>query len=556
VLRPEPVPEVPAETARLAWRVHPKGTEELRVRDALGALFADEDFLAGELAGTYPPTGQPALSPALLAAVTVLQFAHNLSDREAATAAADRISWKYLLGLELDAPGFDPSVLCEFRARLVAAPGRADRLLGVLLERLRAAGLVRAGGRQRTDATHVLAAVRRLNRIEQVGETLRSALEAVARVDPDWLTPLLGPGWDARYGRKVETSRLLKRDHSHAAAMALARQVGADGQQLLDRLGADPAAGRLRELAEVRVLRTVWSGHYQQAGSGLRWRPPAELPAAPERVESPYDPAAHYARKPQTTWVGFKAHLTETCDDDLPHLVTDAHTTPATDPDVVATTAIQSKLIARGLAPGEHLLDGGYPSAANLAAARALGITMVSPLAVASGRRPDPGTFGPDAFAVDWPANHATCPAGARSLPGRRGKRGMVTFPFSNHDCRGCPLRRQCTGAQADRPRRLSVHPQPAWQAQRDARTAQATPGWWASYAKRAGIEATISQAVRGSGLRRARYRGLAKAHLQHVLVGIAIDVLRLGDWFDPAPTTPRRATRVHQLCLDHGLAA
>jgi transposase len=395
VLRPERVPEVPAETARLAWKVHPKGTDEMRVRDALGALFHDEDFLVGELEGMYPPTGQPALSPALLATVTVLQFVHNLSDREAAQAAADRISWKYLLGLPLEAEGFDPSVLCEFRARLAVAD-RADRLLGVVLARLKQAGLVRAGGRQRTDATHVLAAVRRLNRIEQVGETLRAALEAIARVDAGWLVPLLGPGWDERYGRKVESSRLLKRAKAPDAAVVLATQIGADGQALLERIDADVAAGWISDLPQVKLLRTMWAAHYQPTASGrLAWKPNAALPAAPERVESPYDVDAHYSTKPGIEWVGTKAHLTESCDDDLPCLVTDVHTTPSTDPDVTATTRIQQRLSSRGLVPGEHLLDGGYPSADNLADALQLGITMISPLTITTGRNAGTDTFPP-----------------------------------------------------------------------------------------------------------------------------------------------------------------
>jgi transposase len=160
VLRPVGVPEIPVETAVLARRVHPRGADEMRVRDALGPLFGDEDFTAGEFADMYPRLGQPGLPPALLLMVTILQFRHNLSDREAAQAVADRISWKYALGLELDYTGFDASVLCEFRARL-AEGGRADALLDGMLERLKAAGLVRAGGRVRTDSTHVLACVRR-----------------------------------------------------------------------------------------------------------------------------------------------------------------------------------------------------------------------------------------------------------------------------------------------------------------------------------------------------------------------------------------------------------
>jgi transposase len=248
----------------------------MRVRDALGVLFRDEDFLSGELEGMYSPLGQPGLSPALLLLVTILQFMHNLSDREAAQAVADRISWKYLLGLALDDVGFDASVLSEFRGRL-AVGGRADRLLGVLLERLKAAGLVRAGGRQRTDATHVLACVRRLNRIEQVGESLRAALEEIARTAPTWLVPLLAPGWDERYGRKVETARLLKR--KNASAVVLAEQIGADGHALLDKIDTDPVAGWMNDLPQVKVLRTMWAHHYHDTGTGhLRWKETAELP--------------------------------------------------------------------------------------------------------------------------------------------------------------------------------------------------------------------------------------------------------------------------------------
>lgn len=162
MLRPVGVPEVPVATAALARKVHPHGTDEMRVRDALGPLFADEDFTSEGFADMYASLGQPGLSPALLAMVTVLQFLHHLSDRDAAQAVADRISWKYALGLELEHTGFDYTVLCEFRAWLAVA-GRADALLSVMLERLQHAGLVRAGGRVRTDSTHVLACVRRLN---------------------------------------------------------------------------------------------------------------------------------------------------------------------------------------------------------------------------------------------------------------------------------------------------------------------------------------------------------------------------------------------------------
>lgn len=141
-------------------------------------------FEGEEFAGLYPDDGRPGLSTGRLALVSVLQFAENLSDRAAADAVRTRIDGKYALGLELEDPGFDHSVLCEFRARPAEQDGVPDRLLQLMLDRLREAGLLKAGGRQRTDATRVLAAVRTLSRLELVGETLRAALEELAEAAP------------------------------------------------------------------------------------------------------------------------------------------------------------------------------------------------------------------------------------------------------------------------------------------------------------------------------------------------------------------------------------
>ncbi|MFI1653171.1 transposase [Streptomyces avidinii] len=144
----------------MARASNPRGTAAMWMRDRLDELFVDEDFVA-----CYPADGRPGLSPARLALVSVLQYVENLTDRQAAEAVRCRLDWKYCLGLELDDAGFDFSVLSEFRDRL-AEGDRADRLLAVMVERLAAAGLVKRRGRVRTDSTHVLAAVRRLNRGE------------------------------------------------------------------------------------------------------------------------------------------------------------------------------------------------------------------------------------------------------------------------------------------------------------------------------------------------------------------------------------------------------
>jgi transposase len=210
------------------------------VRDHLDGLWSDEDFLAW-----YPRDGRPGLSPAQLATVCVLQFVLNLSDRQAAEAVRCRIDFKYALGMELDDPGFHHSVLSDFRDRL-AEGDRADHLLDLALERMRAAGLLKRRGRQRTDSTHVRAAVRDLTRLELITEAIRAALEELARDAPYLLDGVVDEEWAKRYGRPV---RLVCQPSRPATRL---KQAGVDAHTLLQRVGAQvtarfvPVAGRSR----------------------------------------------------------------------------------------------------------------------------------------------------------------------------------------------------------------------------------------------------------------------------------------------------------------------
>jgi transposase len=297
-LHPEPIGEIPAETARVARAAFPKGTVVTRLRDEFSALYEDEDFRQ-----LYPARGQPGLAPWRLALVTVFQFLEHLSDRQAADAVRARIDWKYALGLELTDPGFHFSALAEFRARLVAG-GAEHLLLDRMLERFK------ARGKQRTDSTHVLAAVHDLHLLELVAETLRAALDDLAAIVPDWLRTIARPDWFERYGRRVEDYRLPK---GRAEREALALTVGADGFALLDALDAPEAPAAAREVPMVATLRDVWRVHYAREGDGRpRWRAGAELPPVGERLQSPYDPEAHYSTKRQMEWSGYKVHVTET----------------------------------------------------------------------------------------------------------------------------------------------------------------------------------------------------------------------------------------------------
>jgi transposase len=294
-LKSEAIPPVPEETARVAQAAFPDGSPIMRLRDALGTIYDDELF-----ADLFPTRGQPAEAPWRLALVTIFQFMENLSDRQAAQAVRRCIDFKYGLSLDLSDPGFDFSVLSEFRARVLAG-GAELRLLTTLLELCKQHGLLKARGRQRTDSTHVLSAVRALNRLELVGETLRHALNVLAEVAPQWLRPRIAPEWFERYSHRIEEYRLPK---GQAARQDYAEVIGADGASLLDAIDRETTLTWLRDLPAVLTLRQVWQQQYVTREDRLCLRTAEELPLTGERMDSPYDPDARFGNKRSTPWTG------------------------------------------------------------------------------------------------------------------------------------------------------------------------------------------------------------------------------------------------------------
>src|SRR6266849_5460016 len=245
-LKPQPIPEIPAETVRIVRAVFPKGNIYIHLRDTLGTIYQDELF-----ADLYPDRGQPAYAPWRLALVTIFQFLENLTDRQAADAVRSRLDWKYALSLELTDPGFDHTVLSEFRSRLVE--GNAEqRLLDLLLERCREGGWLKAGGRQRTDSTHVLAKVRALNRTLCVAQTMVYVLNVLSEVAPDWVRAHVPVEWVERYGERLEHERLPKEEQERKA---YANQVGADGWMLLDVLETPATPDWMKALPAIITLR-------------------------------------------------------------------------------------------------------------------------------------------------------------------------------------------------------------------------------------------------------------------------------------------------------------
>ena len=337
---------IPEETRKIAQAAFPKGNVYLWMGDELGDLYSDSLFI-----DLYPVRGQPSLSPGRLALVTVMQFMEGLTDRQAAEAVRGRIDWKYALGLELADPGFDFSVLSEFRQRLLEGQ-KEQALLDVLLDELKSRKWIKERSKQRTDSTHVIASVRQLNRLEMVGETMRRALNELAAADPEWLKKIAPVEWFQRYGPRMDGIRLPKEREQREALMGV---IGADGIHLLSVLLETPEKQELRLLPGVEILRQIWVQQYWMeypAGAEtyqVHLRTDDNQPPGDKRIHSPYDVDSRYCTKRSTAWVGYKVHLTETCEDNSPHIITNVETRNAVEQDVSTTERIHASLAAKGV---------------------------------------------------------------------------------------------------------------------------------------------------------------------------------------------------------------
>jgi transposase len=542
MLQAKDMSEIPEETDRVARATFPKGNRYMILRDELGVIYADVKFQ--EL---FIWRGRPAESPGLLAMVTVMQFAEGLTDRQAAEAVQSRIDWKYALGLPLTYTGFAHSVLSQFRRRLLEG-SQEELLLDAMLKRLQEAGWVKGRGRQRTDSTHVLAAIRDLNRLECVGETMRKVLNDLASVAPDWIVTQVDDDWFGLYGPRFEAYRL---PQERAEREALQLRIGHDGLHLLMAIYDDEEAPAwLWELPSVQILRQVWIQQFylEEDTLYIRTTKKYHLPPGKCLIQSPYDPEARYRTKRQTKWTGYAAHLTESCDEALPNLITHVATTPATTGDEGMVCQIHRDLAAKTLLPTEHLVDTTYHDAQTIVATQPDGVELIAPVkGNNSWQARDEAAYDLSCFFIDWDAQLVTCPNGKQSVSWRPHhtpfNTEMIAVAFHRNDCTPCPQRQRCTQAKA-RPRGLTFRPKEQYLALEAARQYQKTDEFKQRYRARAGIEGAISQAVRSFGLRRSRYVGLAKTHLQHVVTGAAMNLTRLAAWLDGVPKACTRFSR------------
>jgi transposase len=381
-----------------------------------------------------------------------------------------------------------------------------------------------------------------LNRLECVGATMRHALNSLAIVVPDWLLAHSHPDWLERYGPRMEDYRL---PESKDDRVAFATIIGADGLTLLQAITATASHDWLCSIPAVQTLRQVRIQNYAWTEQDtLRWRTNEEIPPSAQYIGSPYDLEARYTQKRSTSWVGYKIHLTESCDADLPHLITNVETTIATTPDDAVTAQIHQSLKQSDLLLDVHLTDMGYIDAELLVESeQQYHLDLLGPVRGDYRRQGQENKgFAAADFVIDWDARQVRCPAGCTSINWNptidQRENPVIRIKFAMRDCHACAYRSGCTDGKR---RCISIRPREQYEALVQRRKRERTESFKEEYAKRAGVEGTISQGVRRCDIRHARYRGLPKTRLQHLATGAALNLVCVADWLDE---TPRARTR------------
>ena len=376
---------------------------------------------------------------------------------------------------------------------------------------------------------------------------MRAALNALATVAPGWLLPLVPHEWFDRYGRAVEEYRLPK---GIAARSEYAQTIGCDGMQLLMAIYDDETTPQwLRQVPVVEILRQTWVHQYYMDNGQVALRAAADLPPAGNRFDSPYDPDARYGNKRSTTWTGYKVHITETCDVEEVHLITNIETTHAHISDVAQTEPIHAALATIALLPSEHFVDAGYVDSNLLVTSnKKYGVEVVGPVRPnVSWQAQISGGYDISQFTVNWKTKRVTCPQGKKSkswTPTEDAWGNPVVYvKFSRTACRLCPVRVLCTRSKSE-PRSLTLRPKAEHLAIQSIRQQQQTEEWIKRYNIRAGVEGTLSQGIRDFGLRQARYIGLPKVRLQHIMTAVAINVVRMVAWLRGVPHAKTRTSQ------------
>lgn len=477
----------------------------------------------------YPDAGQWGIHPYRAFAFVILQILEGLSDRAAAGQVAVNIGWKFVLALPIDHPGWDPTILCTERDRLLKADVLA--ILDMQISLFKEQGLVDTL-KQRLDATPIEACVKSLNRTELIYETVRNAIEGLAQQAPQWLVSIAKPDWRKRYYLdRPFNYRLPKKETER---QKLAEMSGEDGFHIISSIesqSSEELRNSLLDLDEIRVLKQVLEDQFHPPNdSGKpKLRDNKELKPSGERIVSPHETDARRACKGDDTWDGYKLHTTETCVKGAPNFIIDARIEPATKNDSLTLPDIVERLHLREWLPKKLFVDSGYVNAPFFTKAQVeLGLEIVSPLLNGhSWQSQAQKGFDSANFEVNFSTKQATCPTGIVSSQWKVKSEGHIQIHFPKAACTACPSKLDCTKSQR---RILRVQPEPVYQHQRLMRFKQETLEFKREYSTRAGAEAMQSEVIRIAG-RRSTLRGRAKTTLKYVLACIGINFGRYFRW-------------------------
>jgi transposase len=538
-------------------------------------LVDDADYV-----GLYKDSvrGRPSIPPSLVVLAMLLQYHDDCSDAEAEQRVRFDLRWKHALGLALEDGGFDATVLCRFRRKLLDA-GLERALFDRLVTAARVAGLIARDAAQLVDSSHVLGAAGVRDTYALIRGGIRKLLRALGYAGAR------GGELSARLGWYLDPEAPEKPDLDWSDAAARAAHLGAlvgDARAALALVAPGhpgPAAADAAALLAKIVADDVEEG--PPGAPKRRGRPPRHAPArlaapaapspdgaepadaglrlrqgvAPDRVLSVVDPALRWGHKSsRQRWAGYRVHL---CEEPASELITAVRARPAPEHDAAAVAAlVGDQAAAVGLRPGAVLTDGAYGTADARAALADLGVAVVAKLRPLTDER----HIGKDAFAIDLAADggrgSVTCPEGVTTTDRRMARDGkgrpVRLFRFPAPVCAACRLRDRCLGGPAGRVaqpvrappgRYVQLHFHEA--ALQQARAAQRTPEQRRALRERlrprAKAERKVAETFRRHGLRRGRYLGLAKTDLHAVFTATTVNTKRLAVLSAADPDRDRR---------------
>ncbi len=479
------------------------------IGDQLFSFISADEFMS-----MYSRTGRPSINPVVLSLVTIFQFLEAIPDRVAAEHVKTRLDWKYALHLPFDDSGFHYSDLCNFRKRL-AEHGKESLLFDQLLNRIQSLGFLKKRKYQRTDSTHVLAVIRQLSRIENLSEGLRVSLKAIENSDSAFYQMKIPALYREHWSKPLSDYQMSDDERREAL-----ERVGRDMHWLLSFLKTNKES--FLRLPELELLQTLFTQHFTIQSHQVHVK--AEATTGKDKIQSSHEPEARYSTKRDKKWVGYKTHITETANEKgSVNFITDIATTNACEQDNETLSQIQENIEDRGLKPEQQYTDKGYITGSNLADSQEKGIQLMGEASQLENK----GLFTADEFIIDHQSKTATCPAGCTSISWKELEvgqhKGDMQIRFGKQ-CQDCSLKDQCTDSKRGRRLRLNQH----YELLRKRREESRTKSFKETMKRRSPVEGTISEMVRAHGLRRSRYRGIHKTHLQNLLIGTAVNLKRL----------------------------